>query len=167
VRALPEVFARFPNAVCLFVGGVEPGAEEKLETCKRICAEAGISDRVFFLGSRPDVPAILASLDLFVFSALHEGGSPPVAIIEAMFASVPVLASDIPPHLEYAAELQSARLFKTGDPADLAAKIIELLNDPPMRREIARQTYLHAMERFSTERRLADFRDLYQRLLSE
>ena len=61
VKALPKVFAKFPNAYCLFVGKTEPGAEHKFEACKQSCIENGIATRVHFLGSRGDVPNILAT----------------------------------------------------------------------------------------------------------
>jgi L-malate glycosyltransferase len=167
IKALPAIFSRFPNAHCLIVGGVESGAEEKLAACKQACVEANISDRVHFLGSRKDVPAILAALDLFVFSSLHEGGAPPIAIIEAMFAKVPVVASDISPHVEYAkTAIGSTVLFKTGDARDLAEKVIELLSDPGDRRSMADRAYEYAMENLTATARIRRLKDLYESLLA-
>jgi glycosyltransferase involved in cell wall biosynthesis len=167
IKALPAIFSRFPNAHCLIVGGVDGGAEEKLAACKRACVEANIADRVHFLGSRNDVPAILSSLDLFVFSSLHEGGAPPIAIIEAMFAKVPVAASDIPPHVEYARNaLRTTVLFKTGDAQDLAEKVIALLSDPRESQAITDRAYEYAMANLTATARIRRLKDLYERLLA-
>ena len=162
-RALPSVFAADPTAKCLFVGRSEKGAESKLEECRRICAEAGIEDRVFFLGGRSDVPDILAELDIFVLSSLQEGL--PVAVTEAMLAGVATVVSDIPPHREATADGLAGMLFRTGDPADLAAKLTELLNDLGLRREMAEKGRVHAEANFSIAAHMTGLHKIYSRLL--
>jgi len=57
-------------------------------------AEAqGVAGRVHFLGQRGDVPAVLAAADLFVLASRGEGF--PVALLEAMAAGTPAIASDV------------------------------------------------------------------------
>ena len=56
-------------------------------------ARLGLGDRVQFLGSRLDVPELLAQSDIFVLSSHWEGL--PISIIEAMRAGLPVVASDV------------------------------------------------------------------------
>lgn len=56
-------------------------------------AKLGLGDRVQFLGSRLDVPELLAQSDIFVLSSHWEGL--PISIIEAMRAGLPVVASDV------------------------------------------------------------------------
>ena len=165
VKALPKVFAEFPNAHCLFVGKTEPGAEHKFEACKQFCIENGIAARVHFLGSRGDVPNILATLDVFVLSSLHEGA--PIAILEALFAKVPVIASDIPPHAEYTQNAHILELFRTGDDDDLATKLIDVISNKEKSWGMADRAYDHALKNFSTLVRLESLRNLYERLLSE
>ena len=119
-RALPEIFSKIENARCVFVGGVEAGAEAKFEACVGFCEERGIAERVHFLGARRDVPDVLAALDVFVFSSLQEGL--PVAAAEAMLARVPLLVSDIEPLLEASAGGRYAEVFQTQNAARLAEK---------------------------------------------
>lgn len=61
----------------------------RLESLAR---EGGMEDRVSFLGWRDDVPRLLAAADLYVQPSRWEGW--PVAVVEAMAAGVPVVASD-------------------------------------------------------------------------
>jgi glycosyltransferase involved in cell wall biosynthesis len=58
-KALPKVFAEFPNANCIFVGGIEKGAEQKFADCVQFCKDNKIEENVHFLGSRNDVPDIV------------------------------------------------------------------------------------------------------------
>jgi len=129
--------------------------------------ENGMDERVHFLGSRDDIPAILASLDLFVFSSLHEGGSPPIAVIEAMLKRVPVIISDIAPHIEYSSKADVSVLFKTGDETDLAVKVNSMLSDRDRMSRSAERAYTYANENFTAVARLERFRKLYERLLAE
>lgn len=161
-RALPEVFARFPNAHCIFAGRVETGAEDKMADCINVCIENGIADRVHFLGGRSDVPDILAALDVFVFSSLHEGL--PLAVSEAMLAGVPMIVSDIEPLLEASGDGEYAKVFPVGDEVELAASLIALLEDRTAREDLARRAKQFAIENFSIDAHLAKLARLYGEL---
>jgi glycosyltransferase involved in cell wall biosynthesis len=163
VKALPLVLAKFPNLHFVFAGRVEPGAEGKLAECRETCTRAGIADRVHFLGARTDVPDILAALDLFVISSLQEGL--PIALNEAMLAGVPVLASDIDPHVEASKNGRYAVLFRTGDRDDLAKEMIDLLSDPARRERIAADAKEYAIETFSIDAHLKRLVSIYRSLL--
>lgn len=56
--------------------------------------ELGIKEKTLILGYRKDIPRVLKSLDCFLFPSVTEGQ--PNALIEAMVAGVPIVASDIP-----------------------------------------------------------------------
>jgi glycosyltransferase involved in cell wall biosynthesis len=162
-RALPKVFAEFKNAHCIFAGKIESGAEEKYAACVRFCEENDIADRVHFLGGRSDVPDILASLDLFVFSSLQEGL--PVAVTEAMLAKVPMIVSDIEPLLEASSDGQYAEVFQTQNDSELSDKILKLLKDKNGREDLANRAFDFATENFSIEAHLRELKKLYESLL--
>ena len=158
-RALPSVFAAFANAHCLFAGRIEGGADDKMAECLKVCTEAGIAERVHFLGPRSDVPDILAALDVFVFSSLHEGL--PVAVSEAMLASVPLIVSDIEPLLEATANGEFGEVFETGNAEDLGRKLIDLLSDESRRLSLSDTAKAHAIEHFSIDAHLRALQELY------
>jgi glycosyltransferase involved in cell wall biosynthesis len=162
-RALPKVFAEIENAHCVFVGATEAGAEEKLAACTRFCEENNLSDRVHFLGSRNDIPNVLASLDLFVFSSLQEGL--PVAVSEAMLAKVPMIVSDIEPLLEASGDGKFAEVFPVQNDSKLSEKIIKLLKDRNLREDLANRAFDFAQENFSIEAHLRELKKLYESLL--
>lgn len=164
-RALPEVFAEAEDAHFVFVGRVTPGAEEKFESCARLCQENGIAERVHFLGAREDVADILAQLDLFVLSSLSEGL--PLAAAEAMLAGVPLIVSDIEPLLEIAGNGKYAETFPAGDAEILSGKILKLLENESLRKDLAKEALAFAEENFSIEAHLKNLKMLYENLLEE
>lgn len=162
-RALPQIFAESENARCIFVGRTEKGAEAKFDECVRFCRENKISDRVHFLGARDDIPDVLASMDLFVLSSLHEGL--PVAASEAMLAGVPLILSDIEPLLEVSAGGKYAEMFQTQNPDDLAAKILKLLKNEALRKNLSQSALEFAKENFSIEAHIRELKKLYDSMV--
>ena len=162
-RALPAVFDQIADAQFLFVGRVEDGAEEKFADCLNFCVEREIVDRVHFLGGRGDVPDVLAALDVFVLSSLHEGL--PVAVSEAMLAGVPLILSDIEPLSEMSGEGKYAEMFPVGDPAAMADKLIPLLNDKEMRANLSQKAAEFARLNFSIDAHMRGLKKIYDKLI--
>ncbi|MGI8812613.1 MAG: glycosyltransferase family 4 protein [Pyrinomonadaceae bacterium] len=161
-RALLEIFRNSPDVQCVFAGRVEDGAEGKFADCLSFCVENEIVDRVHFLGGRGDVADILASLDIFILSSLQEGL--PIAIFEAMLAEVPMVLSDIEPHIEVSRNGEFAEIFPVGDAHVLARKTLALLNDKKRRAALARKAGDLAREKFSIDAHLGELKKLYERL---
>ncbi|MEP6704553.1 MAG: glycosyltransferase family 4 protein, partial [Acidobacteriota bacterium] len=161
-RALPSVFAKFTNAHFLFAGRIEEGAESKMADCVSFCRDNGIADRVHFLGPRGDVPDILAELDIFVFSSLHEGL--PVAVSEAMLAGVPMIVSDIEPLLEVTGGGEFAEVFPAKDAGVLSEKLSLLLGDPDRRHGLSRGAKAFARDNFSIDAHMRELVKLYRSL---
>ena len=162
-RALPKVFAETKNTHFIFVGKAAKGGEKKFEECVEFCKQTKIINRVHFLGSRGDIPDVLDSLDIFVFSSMREGL--PIAVIEAMLTSTPLIVSDIAPLLEVTDNGKCAEIFKTGDAEELAAKIIKLINNKELRENSAEKAKRFAEENFSIVAHLDSLTALYSNLL--
>ena len=162
-RALPQFFAAVPRARFIFVGAHEPAAAEAFAECVRFCRAAGIADRVQFLGARADIADVLAALDLFVFSSRRDSFG--IAVVEAMLAGVPVVASDIAPLREVTDDGAHAALFRTGDAEELARTLCELADDTARRTRLGASGQQWATEQFSIAVHIARLRELYGRLV--
>jgi len=162
VKSLPRVFAKIPNAHCVFAGKIEAGAEDKVADCINFCIENKIIERVHFLGARSDVPDVLDALDIFIFSSLHEGL--PVAVSEAMLANVPMIVSDIEPLLEVSDNGKYAEVFEVKNAEMLSEKILKLLKDKNLREDLASRALEFAKENFSIEAHLRELKKLYESL---
>jgi glycosyltransferase involved in cell wall biosynthesis/ribosomal protein S18 acetylase RimI-like enzyme len=122
VRAFAEV-ARNRPTVHLLVAGRQGSSTAVLEA---EIARHGLQQRVHLLGARRDVPELMELADVFVFTSLWEGlgGS----VLEAMAASKPVVAFDIPPVREVLGG--TGALVAVGSERDLASAVVRLLDDP-------------------------------------
>ena len=121
-----------------------------------------IPKHVAFVGSRQDVPQLLPHADLFWNGSEYEGQSN--AIIEAMQASVPVIASDIPGNRDLIVHDQTGRLAPLGDRAEFARHSIDLLDDAALARRLADAAKKRILEDFSIEKMVERHAELYSEL---
>lgn len=88
---------------------------------------AGITGHIAFAGFRTDVTALLSAFDLYVLSSVHEGQ--PIAVIEAMAAAKPIIATNIEGVNETISNGVNGILVPPADPAALADAIITAASD--------------------------------------
>ena len=150
IRAFAEVAKQHPRAELWLIGdGTRAG-----ELCALAVAE-GVADRVVFWGPRRDVPELLGRLDVFAFSTTRDEGFG-IALIEAMAAGLPVVASDVPACREVLADGEAGRLVPAGDPDALATELRALLRDPGLRAAWAARATAH-VGAYTAERCAADW----------
>lgn len=134
------------------------GAEEATLRC--FAETAGIAQRVQLLGYRDDVPDLLAAADIYAMPSLSEGL--PLALVEAMFAAKPVVASrvgGIPEVIEHNA---TGLLVPVGDAKALARGLKCLLADPERARALGEAARETASSRYTLNRMVEAYRRLYE-----
>jgi glycosyltransferase involved in cell wall biosynthesis len=107
----------------------------------------GVERRVSFIGFRRDVPALLASADLFVLPSMTEGL--PLSVLEAMAARRPVIATDVGGTGDVVRHEQTGLLVGAGDATALAAAIRRLLSDAPLAERLARAGQILVRDHYS------------------
>lgn len=157
LEAWANVLRGRPDSVALLVGE-GPRRKAMEELAKRL----GISGAVRFLGTRHDVPAVLAVSDVLVHPSLEEGFSN--AIIEAMAAGKPVVATRVGGNPEAVDDGVTGLLVPPREPAALAAAVGRLLDDPDERRILGARAQGRAAERFALHRIVDEYQRLYERL---
>lgn len=100
------------------------GVGEKFEEMTNYANELGISDNVSFLGYRKDIPAILNSTDIFLFTSYQEGL--PVSIMEAMACGLPVVCSKIRGNVDLIDRDQGGILCNPNSPEEFSNAITKL-----------------------------------------
>jgi glycosyltransferase involved in cell wall biosynthesis len=114
------------------------GDGEKIEPLRKTVAAQGIDQIVEFLGPRSDIPELLAQADVFAFSVRPEEGLG-IALVEAMAAGVPVVASDVGACREVLDNGTCGLLVEPGNAIALADGIERLLRDRDLAGELARR----------------------------
>ncbi|MEV6371703.1 glycosyltransferase [Micromonospora musae] len=164
---LAEALRRLPAAAgrrVLLVAGDGPHRPAIAETLVGAAAAAGpeaLDVRV--LGSRADVPDLLAAADLFVFPTLHENLSN--ALLEAMAHGLPVVASAVGGNVEVLRD-DAGVLVPAGDPQALADALAPLLADPTARVDLGARARRRVGERYSLDRMLDALDGAYRRILA-
>lgn len=146
-----------PNAELLLVGDGPERAD--VETTARTVGGVRV------LGSRGDVPAILGISTVLV-QASHQEGLPN-AVLEAMTAGLPVVATDVGGTRELVADGETGRLVAARDARGLAQALIDLLGDAPRRAHMGDAARVRAQTRFSADAMVAKYQELYVHLLAE
>lgn len=128
-----------PNLRLLIVGREGNASAMLQEQVSRLELE----NRVHFLGHRSDVPDLLMASDLFAFPSLYEGLGG--ALIEAMAAGLPIVASDIPA-LRETLTARGSRFVPPRATAALAGAIVEVLDAPEQRRAMSDENRRHSKD---------------------
>jgi glycosyltransferase involved in cell wall biosynthesis len=127
IDAFASISDLHPSSV-LIVAGREGNASESL---REKVQEAGVADRVQFLGHRADVGDLMVAADVFVFPSLWEGLGG--VLIEALALEVPIVSSDLAATREVVGEDGSSGiLVPPGDVNALASTLADLLGDPEL-----------------------------------
>ena len=156
VRAFSKILRQLPARLLLIGDG--PDREHALA----VASDLGCGHRVEHLGMRDDLDEILPGADLFLSASETESFG--LSILEAMGCGVPCISTAVGGVAEVVGE--TGRLVPLGDPDGMAKAAIEVLTDPDIYGQLAASTRQRAIERFSTERAVGRYEDIYQRLLS-
>jgi len=118
---------------------------------------------IALLGTVPDaeLPSWFAAADVFAFPSAKEGWG--LAVLEAMSAALPVVASDLPVFREYLTSGRDALLVPVGDPAALADALASVLGDPRLAQRL-RAAGLAVAAWFTWEATAAEHEAIYAAL---
>ena len=126
---------------------------------ERQTADLGLGEIVHFTGAVADVRTALAAMDVFVLPSRAEGMSN--ALLEAMAAGRPVVATAVGGTCEAVETDRTGVLVPPGDPAALAGAAVALLADPRRAAALAGAAGRAVEERFSARQMVARLERLY------
>jgi glycosyltransferase involved in cell wall biosynthesis len=124
-----------------------------------LASRLGIRDRVDFTGWEFDLAKVYQSIDCLVLSSLNEGT--PVAIIEAMAAGVPVVATAVGGVPDVVTDGRTGALVPPGNPEKLAEAMLLLARDPALRVRLRTAGRAEALRRYGADRLADDVASLY------
>ena len=139
--------------------GSSPAQREALQTMVR---ELGLQEEVVFLGFVSDIPQFLSSVDIFVLPSVYEGLG--IAILEAMAAGKPVVASRTGGIPELLTDQVTGLLVPPKDPPALARAIAQLLSQNGLLRLMGDKGRAEVLDHFTMEQMAKKNEDHYYEL---
>lgn len=144
-----------PNSFKLILVG--DGGVEK-ENCINIAQKMDLSDRVFFLGIRKDVPRLLKSVDVVVLSSHFEGLS--LSSVEGLASGKPFIASDVPGLTEVVEG--AGILFEDNNEKELANAILSICTNVIVNKKIISDC-INRSKKFDILTMTQKYSDLYKK----
>lgn len=158
IAAIPAVLAKCPNTTFIFAGRGQLEGELKEQA-----HQLGVAQKVRFLGLRQDIPRILAVLHAFVLPSLSEGLS--LAILEAMVAGKPVIATDVGGNPELVEDSETGYLVPSQNSQALADRLISLLMNRDRALQFGKVGQLRAQGQFSLRTMVREYQAIYDQCI--
>jgi glycosyltransferase involved in cell wall biosynthesis len=137
VRDFPDM-----HLVLIGSGGLWQSAQARAR-------EISGSERIHFLGLRPDARQLLGLMDVYAHSSNGEGLG--IAVVEAMLTRRAIVVSDAGALPEVIDDESTGLVCRVLDASDLASKIAVLARDPEMRQCLGEKARQVALERFGVK----------------
>jgi glycosyltransferase involved in cell wall biosynthesis len=128
------------------------------------CRQHGSCGEVSFIGNLPLVEEVLVNADLFLLPSESESFG--LAALEALACKVPVIATRAGGIPEVIADNECGLLYPVGDVEGMAEGAARLLADEPLRASFGEAGRQRAVERFATDKVVAQYRGLYEGVLA-
>jgi glycosyltransferase involved in cell wall biosynthesis len=154
IRALASLDRALPWRLAI------AGQGREREALEQLAVALGVADRVHVLGFRDDMPDVLAATDIFAMPSLWEGL--PLALLEAMAAGKPIVASatsGIPEAMTSGCE---GILTAPGDVGQLAGALEQLMRDGALRDRLGAAAAARAAAEFSFDAMIGKYEALYR-----
>ncbi len=159
LEAAPIILKKFPDARFVFVGN-GPGFEQT----KSIAKSLGLEQKLTFLGHRDDIPEIMAGLDIQVLASFAGEGTPQV-IPQAFAMKTPLVATRVGSIPEMLGQGKRGILVEPKNSVDLANGIINLIENPSIRNELAEKGYEFCRNELGVDRMIDETITIYEEAL--
>jgi len=160
IAAMPRVISRYPNTVLMIVGDGSKRSE-----LSSLSLELGIAENVIFTGQLQDPSPILSIMDVFVLPSLREALG--IAILEAMAFSLPVVATCVGGIPEAVIHNETGILLPPGNSEAMASALINLLENPAMRKAYGSAGKKRFLEHFTDSAMARQTLAVYRRALAK
>jgi glycosyltransferase involved in cell wall biosynthesis len=149
IDAMPLVIER-ASAFNIKVHLVLAGDGSRRRILEERASKLGVENAVQFLGTQIDVASVLKEADIFVFSTTrHEGQG--IALIEAMAAGIPIVATNVGACREVLCDGQCGLLVAPHAPLELANAIFRLARDQRLADTLSEAARARALEEYSID----------------
>jgi glycosyltransferase involved in cell wall biosynthesis len=136
-------------------------ARSQLESTR---SRFGLDDQMLFLGSRDDIPEILALADVLVLPSHAAVETLPLVVLEAMAAGVPVVASAVGSVPDIIEDGWNGKLIAPADAVGLSKAICHIVDNRQETEQLIANARETVQSRYSVEQMVAKYQELFERL---
>ena len=158
LKAFKNVSSKFPYSKLLFVGD-GPLKDTLIAEAKSL----GLKEKVLFLGIRNDIPDVLDCMEIFVMTSLNEGM--PVALLEAMAAKKPVIATRVGAIPRIIDNERTGILIEPKDTDGISNAIIRLFYKQDFAHFLALQGFEKVKNEFSSQKMSEEYLKVYKEIM--
>ncbi|MBL8152437.1 MAG: GT4 family glycosyltransferase PelF, partial [Blastocatellia bacterium] len=159
IEAAATVSKDFPEVEFRLYGSASD--KEYFDKCKERVVEQKLEKTVIFAGSTNEPWKVYGEANIVAFASVSEGF--PYVVIEAMLTGAAIVATDVGGVREALAD--TGLLVRPHRPNDLATAITSLLKDPERIDFLGARARKRALELFTQEKFLDEYRESYKKLL--
>lgn len=160
VKAFSKISSSQDNVRLMLIGDGNQYGE-----LRRLANSMGLDDKVIFLGQRSDVKKLLSVLDIFVLPSFSEGVS--LALLEAMAAEIPVVATNVGGNPEVVIPGENGLLVPSNNETELANALMSLVDNKEKRSELALAAHDRVANHFCLKRMVEEYENLYLSLMDK
>ena len=159
--AAQKVLRKYQNVVFMIVG--DGPLRRTLQDKVSQMGQGGVASPFIFTGIRGDMPDIYSTMDIFVLPSLTEGL--PMALLEALAAHKPVVATRVGAVPQVIEDNHSGLLIPPTDVESLSSAIMHLLENPQKAKHLAQNGYERVRDHFSAKRMAEQYIKVYKNVL--
>ena len=160
-EAMQNIMGTNDKVWLIVIGPEEPDKADRIT--RGTLERYGIEKRTRWLGSREDIPELLACCDIYSLPSWREGF--PRSAIEAAAMGLPIVATNIRGCRQVVENGQNGILVGVRNVAELEQALIKLIDDPQLRREMGITGYQKAHREFDEQKVCKIVLDTYKQLL--
>lgn len=154
ITAMKQVLKQHPNALSIIVSDGELKAALHLQI-----KELGLEKNVFLTGYLENAAEYLKAFNIFVLPSIKEGL--PYTILEAAYASLPVVATTVGGIPEMVEDMKTGVLVQAKNSRELSHALAFMIEHPVTRRQYGAALRESVMTKFNLEKMIGDVEKLY------
>lgn len=161
IKAFKLIRDDLPNVKLVIAGREDAQTKDGL---LKLIKEFNLSKDIVFLGKQENLANIFNIMDIFILSSFIEGI--PLAVIEAMYMNIPVIATDVGGVREIIEDGETGIIVPSNDPQSIAKAAIHLLSTPNKIANIVTNAKVSALNRFVPQRYVSELEKCYDSIMS-
>lgn len=161
IKAFKLIRESLPGAKLVIAGREDAQTKEGL---LKLIKEFNLSKDIIFLGKQENLADIFNIMDIFILSSFIEGI--PLAVIEAMYMNIPVIATDVGGLREIIEDGKTGMIVPSNNPQAIVNSAIDLLSNRNKTAHIVRNAKELALNRFIPQRYISEIEKCYDSVMS-